>query len=359
MNAYADLDLHEFDIAQEEERSTIGDAAEKITWDPVAGKPRIVSVDPATLKATWSPDNPTVAVRISQEYTAPAWALEPYGVRTTDTDTMYRVIETWSTDTWQLEVPALQFNKTEQNPYGWIPYLVLPNSPSPRSFWGISDLADIMEPAQDFNRAMATLGTILEFSGSPIAVIENVAGTENVRVKPGAKWELPKDSKAYLLDLLAGGGLAHHDKYIDQLRTTLHDLSETPRTAFGDTGRALSGAALEIEIQPMVQKTKRKRAGWDRHYTDRNHRLLSLYEKFGSVHVGPDRATRTVWPPILPNDDDALVNQQVQLVSNGIRSRHTANKMLGIVDPENELERIREEQEHTTHATDPNPQPGN
>jgi hypothetical protein len=38
----------------------------------------------------------------------------------------------------------------------------------------------------------------------------------------------------------------------------MHDLSETPRTAFGDAGRDLSGAALEVEIQPLVQKVQRK-----------------------------------------------------------------------------------------------------
>jgi hypothetical protein len=33
----------------------------------------------------------------------------------------------------------------------------------------------------------------------------------------------------------------------------LHDLRETPQTAFGDAGRDLSGAALEVEVPPLVQ----------------------------------------------------------------------------------------------------------
>lgn len=365
-HVYADLDLHEFDIAQEEERSIIGDCAEKITWDTQAGKPRIVSVDPASLTIKASPDNPTHAIEITQHYEAPAWALRTYGVESTDPDTVVRVQETWSDHIWTLTAASLGFFKAQPNPYGFQPYLVLPNRPQPRSFWGMSDLEDIKTPSQALNRALGILGTILEFSGSPIAVLEGVAGTEGIRVQPGAKWELPEDSKAYLLDLLAEGGVTHHMNYIDKLMTTLHDISETPRTAFGDTGRAISGAAMEVEIQPMAQKTRRKRAGWDKHYTERNKRILALYEKFGGVPIGKDRTTQTIWPPILPTDESDLVTQQVQLVAQGIRSRHTANKMLGVVDPELELARIAEEQatidttqpQEDNHATNENPESG-
>ena len=185
-------------------------------------------------------------------------------------------------------------------------------------------------------------------------MLENVDGTENIAVRPGAKWELPPDSRAYVLNLLEGGGLEQHNRYIDQLRTTLHDISETPRTAFGDTGRELSGTALEIEIHPMVQRVKRKRAGWERLYSERNRRLLDLVDQFGSTHVPADRLTATVWPPILPTDDDALVDQQTKLVEHGIRSRYTANKTLGVTDPEAELERIAQETaaKEDTNATD-------
>lgn len=357
-HVYADLDLHEFDIAQEEERSIIGDCAEKITWDTKNAKPRIVSVDPASITATTSPDNPLHATAIKQEYTAPGWALAPYGVNPSDPDATFRVTETWSDTQWTFEVPALQYSKTLPNPYGFQPYLVLPNRPRPRSFWGMSDLEDIKTPSQALNRALGVLGTILEFSGSPIAVIEGVDNTEGIRIRPGAKWELPENSKAYLLDLLAEGGVSHHADYIDRLMTTLHDISETPRTAFGDTGRAISGAAMEVEIQPMAQKTRRKRAGWNKHYTERNKRILSLYEQFGNVTIGQDRTTETIWPPILPTDEGETVTQQVQLVAQGIRSRHTANKVLGVVDPETELARIAaelqvtEQHEEPTNATD-------
>ena len=36
----------------------------------------------------------------------------------------------------------------------------------------------------------------------------------------------------------------------------LHDLSEVPRSAFGGIERDMSGVALEIELQPLLQKVQ-------------------------------------------------------------------------------------------------------
>ncbi len=58
--------------------------------------------------------------------------------------------------------------------------------------------------------------------------------------------------------------------YIDALYRALYDLAETPKSAFGDSGRNISGAALEVEIQPLVQKVQRRRRVWDAVYRQRN-----------------------------------------------------------------------------------------
>jgi hypothetical protein len=99
---------------------------------------------------------------------------------------------------------------------------------------------------------MSQLSRILELSGNPIAVLENVEESEDIAVKPGAVWNIPDEAKAYLLDLLQGGGVSLHINYIDLLYRTLHDVAEAPRAAFGGTSRDLSGVALEIELQPLL-----------------------------------------------------------------------------------------------------------
>jgi len=189
------------------------------------------------------------------------------------------------------------------------------------------------------------LSRILELSGAPIAVLENVNGSDGISVGPGAKWELPEGARAYLLDLLQGGSSQIHLSYIDQLFRVLHDLSETPRTAFGDSGRNLSGAALEVEIQPLVQKVERMRRMWDGVFARRNAMLLDLLERFGGHDLRGVRQTTTIWPPILPSDRDASVRNAVTLVESGIQSRRSAIVGLGSNDPDAELAQIREERD--------------
>jgi hypothetical protein len=233
--------------------------------------------------------------------------------------------------------------RDDANPYGWIPYVVLANNPGPRSPWGESDLIDLYDVCRELNQRMSVLSRVLELSGAPIAVLENVDGSEGISVGPGAKWELPEGAKAYLLDLLSGGGVGLHVEYIQLLYRALHDLAETPRTAFGDTGRALSGAALEVEIQPLVQRVNRKRRAFDAFYMARNERLLDLLERFGGQAFGGLRRTETIWPSVLPSDTETAVRSAVSLVQNGIQSRRTAMALLGETDPDAELARIAAE----------------
>jgi hypothetical protein len=154
---------------------------------------------------------------------------------------------------------------------------------------------------------------------------------------------MPEGSRAYLLDLLQGGGVRLHIDYVEELRTALHDLAETPRTAFGEAGRAIAGAALQVELQPLVQKVKRKRRGLASLYRKRNAMLLDLMERFGGAPIGGLRRTVPVWPPILPSDREAEARVGVQLVNARVRSRRSVAADLGEEDPDAELTRIVEE----------------
>ena len=254
------------------------------------------------------------------------------------------MVEEWTVDQWTLRI-AGQVVQDIANPYGWIPYVIAANNPRPFSFWGESDLTDLVGVCQELNQRMTVLSRILELSGAPIAVLENVQGSDGIAVGPGAKWELPEGARAYLLDLLQGGGSQLHLDYVDHLFRVLHDLSETPRTAFGDSGRDLSGAALEVEIQPLVQKVERTRRMWDGVFAKRNAMVLDLCERIGGEDLGGVRETVTVWPPILPSDREAAVRNTVSLVESGIQSRRSAIVSLGSADPETELALIRLERD--------------
>lgn len=321
-----------------------GDAAVKVSWDARAGRPVVAPVDPATLIVETAPDDPRRVGAVTQCYAlrgAEIGAL--FGGETSQLHLeplrTYRVVERWSDERWSVTV-AGQRLRDNANPYGWIPYVVLPNHPGLTEVWGESDLADLYDVCREINRRMSVLSQVLELSGAPIAVLENVDGSDGIAVGPGAKWELPEGSRAYLLDLLGSGGVSLHIDYIGQLFRVLHDLSETPRTAFGDSGRAISGAALEVEIQPLVQKVARKRRQWEVFYQERNRRLLDLLERFGGEDLGGLRRTETIWPNVLPSDAELSVRSAVTLVETGIQSRRSALATLGVTDPDAELARV-------------------
>jgi hypothetical protein len=128
-----------------------------------------------------------------------------------------------------------------------------------------------MESQRELNRAMSQLSRILELSGNPIAVLENVEESEDIAVSPGAVWNIPEDAKAYLLNL--------HINCIDLIYRALHDLSESPRSAFGGIERDISGVTAVYDGDWNLLCTGRDSAG--------NYRLWSLvYGDGGEVAAG-------------------------------------------------------------------------
>jgi len=200
----------------------------------------------------------------------------------------------------------------------------------------------------DYSRCV--LAHILEVSGNPIAVLENVDSGDGIRVAPGELWELPEKSRAYLLDMLSGGGVRLHIEYVDLLYRCLHDLAETPRTAFGDSGRVISGAALEVEMEPLVQKVGRKRAIWTGVIQKRNELMLRLMAMNGALPQMDSYRTLVAWPSLLPEDRSQLVRDEVALVEAGVHSRRRAMDALGEDAPEDEWGRVLEERERLPQA---------
>jgi len=261
------------------------------------------------------------------------------------------VVELWTDAAFELWLDEGLVER-KANPCGFIPFLLFPNLREPKKFWGLSDIPALKEPARELNRALSQLSLTLELSGNPITVLENVEGAQDIAVQPGAVWELPEKAKAYLLDLLQGGGVRLHIDYIDLLYRTLHDLSEAPRTAFGENRQSLSGVALEMELHPLLQKVRRKRLIRAAIYRRRAQMVLRVLEQQTGQRFIPCRL-RPVWGPVLPQDQGRLVGDEQAMVGAGLHSRRRAMENLGVEDPEAELARwIEEERRLKAQGTD-------
>ena len=341
---YRDNNLEQLDLETEIDCAILGDACYKVIWDTDARQIRVTAPDIQGIYTWWRGDDTSEVRRVASRYSLSAeevellYNIKPHGKTAT-------LIESWTDREFELYMDNALIEK-KVNPYAFIPFIIYPNLREPKKFWGTSDLSQVMEPQRELNRAISQLARILELSGNPIAVLENVEESQDIAVSPGAIWNIPEDAKAYLLDLLQGGGVQLHIDYINLLYRILHDVSESPRAAFGGTERDLSGVALEIELQPLLQKVRRKRIIRTAAYTRRSKQILKLLEKYQGESFGLDRLQmRVVWGPVLPQDMARLVSTEQVLVQTGIHSRRRAMDEIGIQNPEHEFKRWLDERE--------------
>lgn len=323
--AYAN-DLTRLDYESEVDCAVLGDGAFKVTWEPEQGV--VISAPDVSNLFVWTDS------RDRRRYWRVAECYEVDGVKS---------VEVWTVDSfevWQGKDEVM----SEVNPYGFIPYVVYPNEPVPKEFWGQSDLEPLMDPLKELNREITTLSLIMEMSGNPIAVLENVTEAEDVQAVPGAVWEIPEKAKAYLLDLLAGGGVKLHVDYLEALYRAIHDLGEIPRAAFAGIQRDLSGVALEIELRPLIQKVERKRIVRHWAYGRRGLMALALVDKFeGTNHAGVGLVQVASANPVLPRDDDAAAQREALLAGAALASHRQGMKRMGADDVEAEWDQLVEE----------------
>ena len=322
-NALAQLDFEtELDCA------VLGDAAFKVTWDVSEAAVRVSAPDVQGIFAWRQPDDPSRVVAVASQYR-------------TGSDDRGLTTEYWTAATFEL----WHGNELAQhlpNPYGFIPFIIFPNLREPKQTWGSSDIPPLVGSNRELNRAYTQLSQILELSGNPIAVLEGITHAEDIVVEPGAIWEIPEQTKAYLLDLLHGGGVALHHDYIDLIYRTLHDLGESPRTAFGHNPQGLSGIALNTELDPIAKKVARKQLIRSTVYERRAALILRLLQQYNGLDIEGLRPVMH-WGPILPIDRSRQVADEVALVSAGVESHRTAATRLGTDDADAEWARVLEE----------------
>ena len=337
---YEQNNLQQLDYETEIDAAVLGDGCYKVIWDHDEKRIRVTAPDVSGIYAWWLGDDTSRVWRVASRYTLTQeevsilYGFSPEKKQAT-------ITELWTDKAFDLYLDN-DLMESRPNPYGFMPFIIFPNVKQPKHFWGESDIPVIMQPQRELNRALSQLSRILELSGNPIAVLENIQSAEDIKVQPGALWTIPEDAKAYLLDLLQGGGVRLHVDYIDLLYRALHDVSETPRAAWGGSERELSGAALRIELGSLIQKVVRKRTIRNNVYHQRNAMILKLAEMYMSENF-EGVLHRVVWGHILPQDVDRQAQTEQLLVQAGVHSRRTAMDEMGVQDPDEEFNRWLEE----------------
>ena len=190
-------------------------------------------------------------------------------------------------------------------PYTFAPIVHCQNLPAPNEFWGISDIEDdLIEVMNANNFIMSNLVKIVRYHGHPITW-----GT-------GFRPEQMDTSVDKTIILPVGGELQYlemtgdMDKILSiykELRQFTHELSRVPEVSTGKTESIgqLSGVALEILYQPLLEKTETKRMTYGDMLIEINRRLLAI------GGYGDELYTELRWQEMLPKDQ--LVQAQAAL----------------------------------------------
>jgi hypothetical protein len=325
---YWDNDLDAVDLQVAQNAGVLGDGIYKVFFDPLEGRIRVVNVDPFCFFAHWAADDPSALRRVDVAYRV-------------DSDD---VVESWTDEELSLAVGE-RVVRRGPNPYGFIPFVHVPNLQPPNQFWGVSDLVDVIPINRELNERISDQADIIRYHADPPIIFRGVTEHSDLAVGPGTVWDIPVDADVKLLEWQ--GQPVAVQEHIQQVFRALYEVSETPRSAFGDSGRVLSGVALEMELRPIIQKTLRRRVFWTRALRQRNRLILRLAEQYGVDGARPgDYApyrSRVIWPPMVPRDDELEVRNNVSLVGAGLRSHRTAMDALGEQSPEDEIARVLED----------------
>jgi len=335
---YWDNDLDVVDLQAALNGAILGDSVFKVAWDAARARIRVINVDPATFFARWAGDDLSELRAVELRYPLEAAeARRLYGV--SGGGATRRVVERWTPAELVVLVDE-QAVRQGPNPYGLLPFVHVANLRPPNTFWGASDLRDVIPLNRELNERVSDQADVIRYHADPPVVFKGVDSHSDLAVGPGTVWDLPADAAVELLEWR--GQPPAVQAHVEFVLRAIYEVAETPRTAFGDSGRLLSGVALETELRPIVQKTLRKRAHWTAGLRRRNALVLRLAERMGLAAPGSFAPyhSRVVWPPMLPQDRSREVADAIALVAAGLRSVRTAMDLLGVEHPEEELARV-------------------
>lgn len=332
--------------------------AKVIPANPRAGQryPRVIALDPQTVTVETDPDDCDTVARfiIEQETydaTTGAAMTKRQIIARNDPDGLAGVsggID--SDDTWLITTQARSGVggqwATQGAPIVW-PYPLPPitacqNLPNPNQYWGMPDLTpDLIGMNQMLNFVESNTSRIIKQHAMPWPWASG-ADMRAVTIEPGKIIMLPNpEARMGLLEM--HGDLASSMAFAASLRDNMDEQSRVPGVALGRIESLpkgnISGVALQLLFQPLIEKTILKRRLYGRLLREVS-RVMLLAGKFPTdvvmgVRVEPH------WQNLLPVDDLAAAQTALALLQVGV-SKTTLLSELGY-DPDAEATKADEE----------------
>lgn len=274
-----------------------------------AGMPRIIVLDPATVTAYWKKDDLN--------------AVYKYRIQWNDVDDTGRpiirrqIIEQVSESEWLItdaesrpDSTVWTTTATTRWPYAFAPIIDCQNLPAPNEFWGLADIeADVIGLQRSIDFTLSNLQRIIRYHAHPKTWGKGFNATD-LRVAADETIVLP-NAGAELHNLEMTSDLGSSLELYKRMKEALHAITQVPEVATGklDTSGPLSGVALQVLYQPLVEITDAKREEYGEMFLELNRRLLVL------ANMAPSPGT-LIWPDVIPKDakaerETAVIDEQL------------------------------------------------
>jgi hypothetical protein len=221
--------------------------------------------------------------------------------------------------------------------YEFPPIVDCQNLPAPNEYWGTPDLdTDQLDLQDSINFTSSNIARIQRFHAHPKTWGKGFQASQ-LQIAVNEMVVLPgKDASLQNLEMQSD--LHSSLAYLAELRSSFFAISRVPETLIFklDNVSRLTGIALMILYQPLVDKTTQKRATYGEMLTELCQRVLEL------AHYKRQDDLLPKWPNMLAEDPQVEVQTAAQKVQAKLLSRQSAMRLLGH-DPSIEQPQINKE----------------
>jgi hypothetical protein len=298
--------------------------------------PRVTNLDPACVLPIWDTDDYENIKAWQVKWKCIDWATakpmmkrhiyEPEGRRWTITIQESR----GNSSKWQTTGTATW-------PYPWSPILHTQNLPMPNVYNGVSDIETHVQSINGaINFVLSNMARIIRLHAHPKVYVTGQSKT-NLDGGPDDVMFLTNPA-ADIKTIEMTSDLGSSLELYKQLKTLLHQVTRTPEMAGAkmDSIGALSGVALRILFQDLIEKTETKQLLYGDLFVECNRRLMEIGKQ------GAEQKVSIQWPDALPKDRKAEAETAVVLNTAGV-SKETTVTELGY-DAQQEKKKRDEEQ---------------
>lgn len=314
--------------------------------------PRIVVQDPGNYWVVTDPDDVNCALHYVCEYDLNEMPSGRVLTKRVVTAREARDANAWTISTYLRERPTISGNGSaivpttgdgggawqliaqEEWPYEWAPIHDCMNLPNPNEYWGVSDLtSDLIHLNGVLNYVQSNVNKIGRLHGTPFTFATGI-DAKDVTTAPGRVICFPSP-EAKVGAVQWSGDIANLMAYAGDIRSDMDEQSRVPAVALGRLKELpkgnLSGVALQLLFQPLIEKTTLKRRLYGA-------LLRALCEHMLEMLGFPGLKVHVTWPNLLPVDDLAAA-QTAQLLQQIGVSADTLMQQLGY-DPEAEAQKV-------------------